>query len=174
MDRWTSWKMIMAVVLVASTQVIAASPAGQGKGSKVLESVPVKILSDSLKVLQKQHAAIFSGNVRATQGDLHISCKKLTVSYSSSRAGKSAGKILSMLFAGDVIITQGHREGHCEQARYSKTESRLVCTGDPWVIDGQSKVHGDEIIYFLDKDEVRVKRPRAVLDVSDKTEQDDK
>ncbi len=165
--------MVFFVVFFSCSWALAKPPKSETKKkNNSLESAPIQILSDSLKVLQKQHHAVFSGNVRVTQGQLHITCRKLTVSYSGSPAAKSNGKIRSMLFTGDVMITQGHRTGHCENALYSKTESRLVCTGDPWVKDRQSHIRGDKIVYLLDKDEVQVTRPRAVVDVSDEKNQD--
>ena len=162
--------VLLAGVLSCLTAMATSPVVDKGK-KKQYRSAPVQILSDTLKVFHKRHSAIFSGNVRAIQGDLHVSCRELTVKYSASHGGKNKGKILSMLFSGDVLITQGARKGHCEQALYTRQNSRMLCTGDPWVIDGNSKIHGDEITYLLDKDEVRVKNPKAVLDVSEKTGQ---
>lgn len=172
MNRIGSQVAITFAGLLACSSLVAKPPVSKPKsGLSGLDSAPVQIQSDSLKVLHKKHSAVFSGNVRATKGKLRITCQKLVVDYGASGQAPGGGKILSMLFSGDVSISQGQRTGHCEQARYDKIQSKLVCTGNPWVMDGKSKIRGDSIVYLLDKDEVRVSRPKAVLDISD-TKQD--
>jgi lipopolysaccharide export system protein LptA len=133
---------------------------------------PVDIRSDSLTVHQKKHRAVFSGNVQAVQGDLTIRCQRLTVSYQNPDDQKTkASKIRMMVFEGDVSITQGLRKGHCQRAEYDRPKGRIVCTGTPWVIEGENKIRGDRIVYFLEKDEVRVTRPRAVIQLEETKEE---
>jgi len=141
-----------------------AKPAGKAVQRRAPEG-PVEIRSDTLKVHQKKHTAVFTGNVRAVQGELRIRCRELTVRYSGegARASTTTGDIEQMLFTGDVHIHQADRRGHCERADYQRPAGRIVCTGDPWVIEGDNRIAGDRIVYLLDADEVRVTRPRAVL-----------
>jgi len=42
---------------------------------------PIKIVSDSLEVRDKDKVATFIDNVRVTQGDTTLECKKLVVFY---------------------------------------------------------------------------------------------
>ena len=125
---------------------------------------PVQIRSDELTVQQKQRSAIFSGNVQTVQGELTILSRRLDVHYSgSSNEPGAAGDIRSMVFTGDVRIAQGERRGHCQRAEYDRPRGRIVCTGDPWVVEGENRIEGERIIYLLERDEVRVVRPKAVL-----------
>jgi len=127
-------------------------------------SGPVDIRSDRLTVLQKKGRAVFSGNVHAVQGDLKIQCERLTVSYASSQDQKSGtGEIRKMVFEGEVAITQIKRKGHCQRAEYDRRKGRIVCTGSPWVTEGDNKIRGDRIEYLLESDEVRISRPRALI-----------
>lgn len=138
--------------------------AGEEKAGSRAPEGPVDIRSDSLTVHQKKHRAVFSGNVEAVQGDLTIRCHRLTVSYLNPDDPKTkASKIRMMVFEGDVSITQGLRKGHCQRAEYNRPKGRIICTGAPWVVEGENKIRGERIEYFLEKDEVKVVRPRAVI-----------
>lgn len=137
----------------AAAERAAKAPAG-----------PVAIESDELKVRQKQRSAVFSGHVRAVQGDLTIRCRTLTVRYAArERGADDSGDVRSMVFSGDVRIVRGERRGHCERAEYDRPAGRIVCTGDPWVVEGDNRIRGQRIVYLLDRDEVRISQPRAVL-----------
>jgi len=74
-----------------------------------------------------------------------------------------AGEIKQMVFTGSVSITQKNRRGHCEKAVYDRVAGRIVCTGKPWVVEGENRIRGDSILYLLEDDQVRVKRPQAVI-----------
>jgi lipopolysaccharide transport protein LptA len=132
-------------------------------------SAPVDIRSDHLTVHQKEHRAVFTGNVRTVQGDLEIRCEKLTVTYSGEKDGGSkaaaakAGEIKQMLFSGSVSIVQKKRRGHCNRAVYDRVAGRIVCTGKPWVVEGENRIRGERIVYLLEEDEIRVTRPQAVI-----------
>ncbi len=139
------------------------APAAQASPGSAAPSGPVQIRSDALKVLQKKRTAVFTGNVQTVQGDLRIRCKELTVRYAGDDAKEAKRDIEQMVFTGDVHILQGERRGHCERADYQRPAGRIVCTGDPWVVEGDNRITGDRIVYLLDADEVRVTRPRAVL-----------
>jgi lipopolysaccharide export system protein LptA len=151
----------MALILLFVTTALAAEKAPEGVEAP---EGPVDIRSDKLTVHQKKHQAIFTGKVRAIQGDLTITCQTLTVTYAAQKdpQGK-AGEITRMVFSGDVSIEQKERRGHCQRAEYHRTERRILCTGDPWVVEGDNRIRGDLIEYLLSKDEVRVTRPRALI-----------
>ncbi|MBW1807506.1 MAG: lipopolysaccharide transport periplasmic protein LptA [Deltaproteobacteria bacterium] len=140
------------------------------KGSNEPEG-PVDIRSDELTVYQKKHQAVFSGNVRAVQGELVINCKQLTVFYAGNNDSQAnSGEITKMVFSGDVSIKQKARKGHCEKAVYHRPASRIVCTGKAWVVEGNNRIEGVKIEYFLGKDEVKVTRPKAIIHLPDKKE----
>ncbi len=124
---------------------------------------PVDIQSDRLVVQKKSHRAVFSGKVRVVQGDLTIRCAKLVVCYSDKKS--EPDRITRMLFSGEVSIEQQNRKGHCQRADYDREAGLIVCSGKPWVIEGTSRVEGERIEYLLSRDEVKVIRPRAVIDL---------
>ena len=131
----------------------------KGATKNEVQSAPVDIRSDHLTVHQKKQRAVFKGNVKTVQGDLEIHCEKLTVTY----AGAKAGEVKQMVFTGSVSITQKNRRGHCARAVYDRVAGRIVCTGNPWVVEGENRIRGERIVYLLEEDEVRVTRPQAVI-----------
>jgi lipopolysaccharide export system protein LptA len=125
---------------------------------------PVDIKSDRLTIHQKEQRAVFEGNVKTVQGELKINCEKLTVIYAGEKdKSAKAGGIKQMVFTGSVSITQKNRSGHCEKAVYDRVAGRIVCTGKPWVVEGENRIRGDKIVYLLEEDQVRVTRPQAVI-----------
>ncbi len=132
--------------------------------TKQAASSSVDIRSDRLVVHQKKRLAVFSGNVRTVQDNVTIQCDKLEVRYLDSVDSNSGiGSIASMVFTGSVQILQNERKGHCDRAEYDRKRGRIVCTGDPWVIEGKNQVKGDRIEYFLHEDEFRVIHPKAII-----------
>lgn len=149
---------IVCLLLCLANQAVGDAPDG---GIRL--QGPVDIRSDSLLVQKKAHQAVFSGNVKVVQADLVIRCAKLVVSYSDKP--DQPDKIVRMVFSGGVSIEQRDRQGHCEQADYDRVADVIVCTGKPWVVEGDDRVEGKRIEYLLARDEVRVIHPRAVINL---------
>jgi lipopolysaccharide transport protein LptA len=147
-------------VLVTAIFLAMVSPVwAQDRGD-----APVDIRSDRLTIHQKEQRAVFEGNVKTVQGELKIDCEKLTVTYAGEKDKRSkAGEIKQMVFTGSVSITQKNRQGHCEKAVYDRVAGRIVCTGKPWVVEGENRIRGERIVYLLEEDQVRIKRPQAVI-----------
>ena len=125
---------------------------------------PVDIKSDRLTIHQKEQRAVFEGNVKTVQGELKINCERLTVTYAGEKDKTSkAGEIKQMVFTGSVSITQKNRSGYCGKAVYDRVAGRIVCTGKPWVVEGENRIRGESIVYLLEEDLVRVNRPQAVI-----------
>ena len=157
------WFLILISTLIGLTAVAAdpqpVVPKAEG---------PVNIRSDKLVVDQKRSQAIFSGSVRVVQDTLQISCQRLVVTYSGQdESGQESGKIKRMKFSGQVAIEQKSRQGHCDQAVYLHARRSIVCTGDPWVKEGENLIRGERIEYLLDQDQVLVEKPRAVIHLED-------
>ncbi len=152
--------VVVILVCLSLVSPAGAGPARKPAGKKSgVQSTPVDIRSDKLTVHQKEHRAVFRGNVRTVQGDLEIHCEKLTVTY----AGAKTSDIKQMVFTGSVSIAQKNRRGHCARAVYDRVSGRILCTGNPWVVEGENRIRGERIVYLLEEDEVRVTRPQAVI-----------
>lgn len=150
----------MKFVMATAVFLLVVSPVrAQDRGD-----APVDIRSDRLTIHQKEQRAVFEGNVKTVQGELKINCEKLTVTYAGEKdKSAKAGEIKQMVFTGSVSIAQKNRNGHCEKAVYDRVAGRIVCTGKPWVVEGENRIRGESIVYLLEEDQVRVKRPQAVI-----------
>ncbi len=74
-----------------------------------------------------------------------------------------------MVFEDSVSIEQKARRGHCQRAEYDRQAERIICTGDPWLVEGKNRVRGVRIVYLLQLDEVRVTQPRAMIELPEKS-----
>lgn len=161
MKRWVQ-QLGLGCVLLVPAFVRAAEGVSQEEVRPL--KGPVQIRSDQLTVQQKERLAVFSGNVVAVQDDLTIRCEQLTVTYAAENDPKAkSGEIVRMLFSGSVFIGQKRREGHCDKAEFDRVAGRITCTGNPWVVEGENRIEGEQIEYLLDEDEVHVTRPKAIL-----------
>jgi lipopolysaccharide export system protein LptA len=97
----TRWLALMFAPLAAFLLLIALSlsesqaqaPAGGFSGLGGANSKkPIDIESDRLEVDDKQHVAIFIGNVSATQGDYNLKAPRLEVTYENSSQPDAANK----------------------------------------------------------------------------------
>ncbi len=157
---------IVIAFLLLSSGIYAQQKSTRGSAEP---EGPVDIRSDELTVHQKKHKAVFSGNVRAVQGELVINCKQLAVFYAGNNDSQANdGEITKMVFSGDVSIEQKARKGHCEKAVYHRPDSRIVCTGNAWVVEGNNRIEGVKIEYLLKKDEVKVTKPKAIIHMPEK------
>lgn len=149
--------MLMSAALVLSLAPIgqaqdadAAAPAVQGTGIKLQglqqdTSLPVKVESDSLSVDQAGGMAIFTGNVRATQGDMTITSPKAQLDYTDDRSG-----IKTITFTGRTLITTPLEAAEGDQAIYTVETGIIVMTGDVLLTQGKSTIAGPKLTYNLD------------------------
>ncbi len=125
---------------------------------------PVNIHSDRLIVHQKERQAEFLGHVVTNQKNLLVRCEKLIITYASANdPDLKEGEISRMEFSGGVDIEQKNRKGFCQEATYERPVGRLICIGDPWVTEDDNRIRGERIEYLVDSDEVKVVKPRAVI-----------
>jgi Uncharacterized protein conserved in bacteria len=127
-------------------------------------SEPVNIQSDKLIVHQKERQAEYLGHVVINQKNLLVRCEKLVITYAGAKDPDiKEGQISRMEFSGGVAIEQKNRKGFCQEAIYERPAGRLICIGDPWVSEDGNRIRGERIEYLVNADEVKVVKPRAVI-----------
>lgn len=138
---------------------------------------PIKIESVSLEVRDKDKMATFIDNVKLTQGDTTLECKRLIVHYmDETMPGRAKGKTppgknapvsdakknvaspggfgsgqqqISKLEAkGGVVVTQKDQTATGDNGVYDMKSNTLVLTGNVVVSQGQNVVRGDRL--FVD------------------------
>ena len=135
-------------------------PEGANFGLSVDSDEPLSISSDELEAVQSQGARrlVFTENVVVTQADVRITTRRLEAFYPSG-----SSKPDRLVATGDVVMAQGEREAHCDEAIYARGDQRLVCRGNAELQDGPDRVAGEEIVFDLATEAVTVTGNAAVV-----------
>lgn len=137
----------------------AAEPAAEAKPERTDlrfdRGKPLSIQSDQLESQMDAKGArqiVFTGHVRATQGDLSLVADRLEA---QSSAGTSEPQRLTA--RGHVTIKQGERTARCAEAVFFRREERVVCTGQLAEIEqGCDRVRGPKIVFHLGSERLEV------------------
>jgi lipopolysaccharide export system protein LptA len=111
----------LAIAAPAAAQTNAAPP-----GLKMSGNEPIQIESDKLEVREKDHLAIFSGNVSVVQGATLLKAGKLTVYYVPETGSATTGSA-----AIDRLEVDG--------TVYVKSEDQIA-TGDKGTFDMKTEI----------------------------------
>jgi lipopolysaccharide export system protein LptA len=117
-------------------------------------SSPIEITADMMVTDSKAHAAIFSGNVSATQAATRLTADKLTIFYKQSTAGSesmSSSDIERLEALGHVRILFDNKLAVSNQAVYIIEERKLILEGpESKVVSGQDEITGSKITFYRD------------------------
>jgi lipopolysaccharide transport protein LptA len=139
---------------------VSAPPAEQPAraertGASFDRGKPLSIQSDQLESETDAKGArriLFTGHVRATQGDLSLVADRVEA---VSAAGQSEPDRLTA--RGHVTLKQGARTARCAEAVFHRREERVVCTGQLAEIEqGCDRVRGPKIVFHLGSERLEV------------------
>ena len=121
---------------------------------------PLSIHSDELEASQSKGARrlVFSKNVKVEQADLQLESARLEAFYPENVSQPDR-----LVASGEVHVLQGTREARCDKATYYRTEDLLVCEGHAELRDGEDRVAGAVIEFYLAAERVLVKGGATVL-----------
>ncbi len=112
---------------------------------------PIEITSDRVEAYRRENRILFEGNVIARQEDVILYADSLEVI-----AGSEGKEIETVVASGHVKVQQGSRVGTSQKAIFHQPGQRLVLTGDPKVVEGENMVSGEEIIFDMVENRVKV------------------
>jgi lipopolysaccharide transport protein LptA len=152
----------------AAIRVASRSPGGQpqpdsapsrgtGDGAKekgvFASDAPISIKSDVLEAFDQRgfKKFVFSGHVRAVQGDLRLVSDRLEAFYP-----KGASQPDRLEATGHVEMIQTGKRALCEKVTYFRGAQKLVCTGNAQLEQECDRVRGDEIVFYLDTEVLEV------------------
>ena len=146
----------------------AATPAQQlarAERQKDLES-PIEIDADRLEVRQKEHVAVFDGNVTVRQGRLRLKADRLEVRY-RPKAGDQAGAALegniSRLDAvGHVFLSSPLETAEGERGVYDVYKRTVTLEGDVVLTRGQNVLRGRKLVVDLASGVSKLESPDRV------------
>jgi len=143
----------------------AAGAAGAATMPMASNDQPIHVVADSLEVDNKTQVANFVGKVKAVQGDVKITCDKLSVYYdqegkdqpkAKGAAGEGVldggGKVRKVVAQGHVKVVQKDRIAVGRQATYWAGGRKMLLEGQATVWRGTNQISGEKITVFLDQD----------------------
>jgi len=158
---------VLIAALVAALVLGLAAFAGAAELPMASSDQPIHVVADSLEVDNKNQIADFIGKVKAVQGDVKITCDKLSVFYDQAgqeAKGKEAkkaksegmldtgGKVRKVVAQGHVKVVQKDRIAVGRKATYWAGGRKMLLEGKATVWRGKNQVSGEKITVFLDQD----------------------
>lgn len=126
------------VLAQAADQITTSAQEGEGK--------PVQIEADSMEVRQEENQAVFTGNVDAVKGNVHLTSDSLVVDYEDVPSGEGKKTKVTYLNArGSVVVVS---KGQTVTAQWAKMDvkANTVVMGDKvTVTDAKSVIKGQRL-----------------------------
>ena len=163
--------LILTVILLLSMFSTGETANSSAKGQKSVQikennknkglaffdkKKPVNIVSDTIEGFDKEKYVVFKGSVIAKQEDLFISADTIEAYMS-----KDTNEIKKAIARGNVKIVQQDRTATCREALFENIKGEITLKGNVIVYQGQDKLSGDVIIYYVNTDKVVVQADKG-------------
>ena len=112
---------------------------------------PVDIVSDTMEGFDKEKYIVFKGSVIAKQEDLFIFADTIEAYMS-----ETTNEIDKAHAIGNVKIVKQNRTATCQEAIFENAKGEITLKGNVIVYQGEDKLVGDNIIYYVNEDRVVV------------------
>jgi lipopolysaccharide export system protein LptA len=119
---------------------------------------PVVITSKTLTADNKNHTAVFEGDVKAVSGDIEMYSDRMTVYYNESEK-----KINRIHAVGNVKVHKENRALFSDEAVYFEDEKKIIFTGHPKAVEGENVITGKQIPFYLQDDRAVVEGSKVYL-----------
>lgn len=131
----------------------APKPSGLSKNSKE----PITIEADSLEVFDKEHRALYTGNVIVTQGETVMKAKKMIIFYdkppesaaSVAATPNETTSIRRVEAEGGVVITDKDQIATGDNGIYENATDTVTLTGNVTLSKGKNVTKGSKLVYNL-------------------------
>jgi lipopolysaccharide export system protein LptA len=188
-SRFPGWLTAIGVALLWSSGAGAAAekPAAPNESAAIFPGTsskePISIDADKLVYYDKEHKAVYSGNVVVIQGETKMTCSAMTVlldhaptsgaaasppkeaapqpANGQSGAAADAG-VKHLDAAGPVTVVSKTQVATGDSGSYDKVEGKVRLIGHVTLSDGQNVTKGDKLTYDL-------KSGQATVDTSAKS-----
>lgn len=150
--------LIFTVILLFLSFSISSGAKEEQTKEEKKEEKPVVITSDKLMADNKKHTSLFEGNVIAKTEDMTIYSDRMMI-Y-NTEDGKKIDRIDA---SGNVKVIKGERTIVSKEATFYDEEQKVIFTGDPQAWEGDNKVTGSMITYFIKDDRSIVENSKVVI-----------
>ena len=103
---------------------------------------PIVIEARSLEADNKAGWVLFTGDVVAVKGKMHMSCDRM-------RVFTKKGKVVKIISYGNVKVVVDDKVVKAEKATYYADQDKVVFEGNPKVWQENNVVSGDVIVYYI-------------------------
>ena len=174
-SRVPGWLAAIAAALLCSTGAGAAAekPPGPNDSAAIFPGTsskePISIDADKLVYYDKEHKAVYSGNVVVIQGDTKMTCSAMTVfldhaptqgaaspskgATAQSTSGQSTptadSGVKHLDATGPVTVVSKTQVATGDSGSYDKAEDKVRLIGHVTLSDGQNVTKGDKLTYDL-------------------------
>ncbi len=185
--RWQGFGFIQLIMIMcllalgASRPATAQSIASSFAGFSAQKDQPVKIEADRLEVFDNRKKAIFTGNVKVTQGGLTMRSKRLEVTYhqntgrnKSGKAGRKGPKgpnaAIKFIRASErvVIDTPDQQSVTSNWAEFDVNKQLITIGGNVVMSHGNNLLKGDKLVINLKDGTSRLDTRRIGGRINDK------
>lgn len=136
--RWMSaaaLAVLFAALWLTASGVKAQSLGDKFGGFSTTSNEPINIEADQLNVNDVKKTAVFSGNVKAVQGNFELRSKSLEVFYVGGAANQSSsGKVKRLAAKGTVLITTTDSQSATSQWADFDVLKQTIVLGDQVVL----------------------------------------
>jgi lipopolysaccharide export system protein LptA len=115
------------------------------------DKAPINIEADRMVSLEQKNSVLFSGNVIATQADVRIHAREMTVYYSEAAKGGKGQEVTKLKCVGNVEVTKGDWLGTGETMDYLEQEKKVILSGAAKAWQGKNQVSGETIVYYINE-----------------------
>jgi lipopolysaccharide export system protein LptA len=188
-SRFPRWLAAVAAAMLCSSDAGAAAekPTSPNDSAALFPGTsskePISIDADKLVYYDKEHKAVYSGNVVVIQGDTKMTCSAMTVLLdhapttgaaapppkeaapppTNGQGGSPADAGVKHLdAAGPVTVVSKTQVATGDSGSYDKAEGKVRLIGHVTLSDGQNVTKGDKLTYDL-------KSGQATVDTSAKS-----
>jgi lipopolysaccharide export system protein LptA len=155
--------LLIAAAASATLATGAHAQSGALQGMSQNRGQPINITADSLELRDKEKKAIFTGKVKAIQGDSTIECGKLTVYYDGEPAAAgaaprpagaggmpSSNQIRRLEAEGGVVVTQKDQVATGDRGVYDMKSNTVELTGKKvTATQGKNTIEGEKLFVDL-------------------------
>jgi lipopolysaccharide export system protein LptA len=152
-------KLSTIILTILSMFIISIPALGADPGitAKKKPRQPIHIEADKMVSRQQENAVVFSGNVRATQGELILNADTMTVYHNKEKQETNEnkggqGKIKKMIATGNVKLTNNGWVATGDRVEFYSQTRKVILKGNTKVWQGNNIITGETIELDLDAD----------------------
>lgn len=127
----------------------------------IKKNEPIEIVSDRMEAFNEKKMVIFSGNAKATQGDITLNADRLLLynkidpekkDKAAAKEIGTSGELDKIEAKGNVIITQKERMATGDEAVYRQDSGQVILTGNAVLREGKNVITGCKVTVYTNED----------------------